>query len=103
MTRSGKASGRMHQPWSNNCSIRGERGVEGLAVMIASPASRRHRRLIMNPGLSEPVERVRADLDFERDEQRAFMPLWRAQWPRSEEHTSELQSLMLISYAVFCL
>src|SRR3546814_1938977 len=25
------------------------------------------------------------------------------QWPRSEEHTSELQSLMRISYAVFCL
>src|SRR3546814_2854245 len=24
-------------------------------------------------------------------------------YPRSEEHTSELQSLMLISYAVFCL
>src|SRR3546814_2224234 len=23
-------------------------------------------------------------------------------WPRSEEHTSELQSLMRISYAVFC-
>src|SRR3546814_10183874 len=41
-------------------------------------------------------------------------PLHRAQWPwlshllnpwaaRSEEHTSELQSLMRISYAVFCL
>src|SRR3546814_4608217 len=27
----------------------------------------------------------------------------RAQQPRSEEHTSELQSLMRISYAVFCL
>src|SRR3546814_6075904 len=26
-----------------------------------------------------------------------------AVWPRSEEHTSELQSLMRISYAVFCL
>src|SRR3546814_2914896 len=26
-----------------------------------------------------------------------------AQQPRSEEHTSELQSLMRISYAVFCL
>src|SRR3546814_6819679 len=26
-----------------------------------------------------------------------------AQTPRSEEHTSELQSLMRISYAVFCL
>src|SRR3546814_4199401 len=24
-------------------------------------------------------------------------------WPRSEEHTSELQSLMRISYAVYCL
>src|SRR3546814_10493717 len=27
----------------------------------------------------------------------------RAGWRRSEEHTSELQSLMRISYAVFCL
>src|SRR3546814_3419527 len=27
----------------------------------------------------------------------------RARLPRSEEHTSELQSLMRISYAVFCL
>src|SRR3546814_8834150 len=27
----------------------------------------------------------------------------RVQWTRSEEHTSELQSLMRISYAVFCL
>src|SRR3546814_9445785 len=27
----------------------------------------------------------------------------RQQMPRSEEHTSELQSLMRISYAVFCL
>src|SRR3546814_7292506 len=27
----------------------------------------------------------------------------RARSPRSEEHTSELQSLMRISYAVFCL
>src|SRR3546814_8180196 len=26
-----------------------------------------------------------------------------ASWTRSEEHTSELQSLMSISYAVFCL
>src|SRR3546814_2455257 len=28
---------------------------------------------------------------------------WRRDLPRSEEHTSELQSLMRISYAVFCL
>src|SRR3546814_5048380 len=31
---------------------------------------------------------------------RSFVP---ACWRRSEEHTSELQSLMRISYAVFCL
>src|SRR3546814_1308352 len=29
--------------------------------------------------------------------------LWDSRRPRSEEHTSELQSLMRISYAVFCL
>src|SRR3546814_6743205 len=30
-------------------------------------------------------------------------PRWRSTQRRSEEHTSELQSLMRISYAVFCL
>src|SRR3546814_6618762 len=30
-------------------------------------------------------------------------PIDRMRGPRSEEHTSELQSLMRISYAVFCL
>src|SRR3546814_8625069 len=30
-------------------------------------------------------------------------PAWPGSAPRSEEHTSELQSLMRISYAVFCL
>src|SRR3546814_5856635 len=30
-------------------------------------------------------------------------PIDHDEWDRSEEHTSELQSLMRISYAVFCL
>src|SRR3546814_4599941 len=34
---------------------------------------------------------------------RAAVPAPPAAAPRSEEHTSELQSLMRISYAVFCL
>src|SRR3546814_13135438 len=34
---------------------------------------------------------------------REFALLWRLADSRSEEHTSELQSLMRISYAVFCL
>src|SRR3546814_5512037 len=33
----------------------------------------------------------------------ALPPRPRSDAPRSEEHTSELQSLMRISYAVFCL
>src|SRR3546814_6472636 len=36
-------------------------------------------------------------------EGRAFLEIGSAQAGRSEEHTSELQSLMRISYAVFCL
>src|SRR3546814_4617003 len=35
---------------------------------------------------------------FIREQQQAVFDYW-----RSEEHTSELQSLMRISYAVFCL
>src|SRR3546814_3467196 len=56
------------------------------------------------PRLPRPSERVRpigckprlqsAIADIETDS---------ASLPRSEEHTSELQSLMRISYAVFCL
>src|SRR3546814_5586308 len=34
---------------------------------------------------------------------RGFDPSWRLDETRSEEHTSELQSLIRISYAVFCL
>src|SRR3546814_4138597 len=45
----------------------------------------------------EPVERTREVARGGRTEQRR--PVRR----RSEEHTSELQSLMRISYAVFCL
>src|SRR3546814_2866416 len=42
-------------------------------------------------------EPSRRQLALQRREQRFFVEI------RSEEHTSELQSLMRISYAVFCL
>src|SRR3546814_8974632 len=38
-----------------------------------------------------------------RDERHGFRPARASALGRSEEHTSELQSLMRISYAVFCL
>src|SRR3546814_9181161 len=47
----------------------------------------------VHPGLVRGVGVVRRD-----EVDREFLLL-----PRSEEHTSELQSLMRISYAVFCL
>src|SRR3546814_1609601 len=57
------------------CTTGAEAGTDPVLVMVRSP-----------PVLSPPVsEIVRSDE------------------PRSEEHTSELQSLMRISYAVFCL
>src|SRR3546814_5328121 len=38
-----------------------------------------------------------------REQRRRFLTPGSGYQPRSEEHTSELQSLMRISYAVFCL
>src|SRR3546814_2316556 len=60
-------------------------GAEG--PLPAAPG-RRPRSALLRP--DRPVRRLRRDLD----------PRLRH---RSEEHTSELQSLMRISYAVFCL
>src|SRR3546814_9105345 len=66
------------------------------------------RRQGVLSGLQESPERVLRVrrglqlLDRRRHARRADETAARAQ-PRSEEHTSELQSLMRISYAVFCL
>src|SRR3546814_4896618 len=49
--------------------------------------------------VQEPVDRQHQEDDVERRHQPAVTP----HFFRSEEHTSELQSLMRISYAVFCL
>src|SRR3546814_7553282 len=52
----------------------------------ASPMARRSRSTAVEPSSMVPISSSR-----------------RGSRPRSEEHTSELQSLMRISYAVFCL
>src|SRR3546814_5282306 len=55
----------------------------------------------------EPAARIRVDPGARRRRSGATLLLGgcrrRVPSPRSEEHTSELQSLMRISYAVFCL
>src|SRR3546814_7077759 len=55
----------------------------------------------MDPQAVEAFDAVLAEMEADPE---YLAALERAsQVPRSEEHTSELQSLMRISYAVFCL
>src|SRR3546814_2238633 len=61
---------------------------------------RRPPRLVAPPQ-EQRDDRARHHLPPRRGSQRDQPVLFRA--ARSEEHTSELQSLMRISYAVFCL
>src|SRR3546814_3056613 len=82
-------------------SIRPHRSYGGDHATIRSPC-RRDVRALAGDGrrgaaivVRRPVRRYRA--------RRARLRLCRGAGGRSEEHTSELQSLMRISYAVFCL
>src|SRR3546814_8307981 len=56
---------------------------------------RRHRKVARDARLRTLSERPRGQEDHRRAHEDRD--------PRSEEHTSELQSLMRIAYAVFCL
>src|SRR3546814_10862234 len=72
------------------------------------PALRRHHRRAGQgaAGAAELSERLWRDLGEARRYRRADLRDHRGdalRHGRSEEHTSELQSLMRISYAVFCL
>src|SRR3546814_9137425 len=82
---------------------------DGRFVTVCIPRSagrrvepRRHR-LDIRPLWRRPCH----PLDFRADDRggrwRAVLPRHQGPARRSEEHTSELQSLMRISYAVFCL
>src|SRR3546814_7984344 len=69
-----------------------------------SPSSKRSERPVHR--LPEQRRVVRAVLeahDLQVVDVRAFEQVQRGRRLRSAEHTSELQSLMRISYAVFCL
>src|SRR3546814_9837445 len=81
-------------------------GARGFLESI--PALRNRECVICGEGVSIPI-RVRLD-DLEESRRPAsadpvFSELWThvGDEERSEEHTSELQSLMRLSYAVFCL
>src|SRR3546814_8188858 len=77
---------------------------------------RTDKQLLMDPdqhegnlGYDDPLEAFTPDLVIQLASEAnailgaAGLPMIEAENVRSEEHTSELQSLMRISYAVFCL
>src|SRR3546814_5190704 len=54
--------------------------------------------------MPQTADNLAREFDISRDEADRFAEASQAKYKkRSEEHTSELQSLMRISYAVFCL
>src|SRR3546814_19948781 len=68
------------------------------AISISSKGFRSHVR---HRGLDDARRPFAGSGDAGSADRRPPTP--RSRRPRSEEHTSELQSLMRISYAVFCL
>src|SRR3546814_5766090 len=74
--------GRQLQPQRQHCREPAVRHAAGAELRLRRPGPQRHRR--HRPARGGAARGLRPD-------------------GRSEEHTSELQSLMRISYAVFCL
>src|SRR3546814_10770592 len=75
-------------------NLRGGRTSCGAYALEAETCSRLGLRLVNFP--------LRSRSSLDRDTVLTAIDIW-ARLERSEEHTSELQSLMRISYAVFCL
>src|SRR3546814_3455533 len=75
-------------------AIRANRRLDGVKIMMLSAKCRElDRRKGLELGADDYVTKPFSTRDL----------VGRARALRSEEHTSELQSLMRISYAVFCL
>src|SRR3546814_4827972 len=76
--------------------------AETLGLFLSHPLGGERAMSLAMDGAPERAETSRADAGQDR-RLRGFRERPRHRSGRSEEHTSELQSLMRISYAVFCL
>src|SRR3546814_6054406 len=83
--------------------------INAFRFIDADGASRAVRWSLQPEAAFSELDRSRFDAlnardpDFLFNDLRARLAHEPQRWHRSEEHTSELQSLMRISYAVFCL
>src|SRR3546814_9215745 len=76
-------------------------GTGASGVQIAQEAAKCAEKLTLfqrTPILGLPMRQERLTEDIQQRDKQGYPAIF-----RSEEHTSELQSLMRISYAVFCL
>src|SRR3546814_6081012 len=82
--------------WSSDvCSS----DLDGRRVCVAGGDGRHHRGI----GDPEALQALHLQAGVDHGARIAAHPAGADRMERSEEHTSELQSLMRISYAVFCL
>src|SRR3546814_1213069 len=70
---------------------------------LGAGARQQSRNHFRRPRITAPPRRADAQPAGRRGGIRRQRTPGTGEWRRSEEHTSELQSLMRISYAVFCL
>src|SRR3546814_6780065 len=90
----------------DRCASHVLRSNQGSAAVVAMHAERhspplRHRPTVSPHPPFKPAANTRTAPAFPVPQTPLRLPA--ANWLSSEEHTSELQSLMSISYAVFCL
>src|SRR3546814_6700577 len=83
-------------PYTTLCRSAGDH------LVGAVDAARLHLRRRLDPGAALPLDDPRIAIGMD-ERPPALIEQLRGNGIRSEEHTSELQSLMRISYAVFCL
>src|SRR3546814_8610073 len=97
MLRHGRADGN-HRPRNSARRSRNDARWRGRSPDLQEAVLLRRRRQVAGLAPAEPAIAVARQAAVQRIAQPA-----RHQAQRSEEHTSELQSLMRNSYAVFCL